>query len=218
MIRIILLGCPGAGKGTQARYLSEYYDIPLIATGDILRATAESGSALGLKVKEVMEKGKLVSDDIIIEIVKDRLRHTDCHKGYLLDGFPRTIAQAEALHRSGIKIDYVIEISVCDDDIVDRLSGRRIHSESGRTYHIKYKLPEVPGFDDLTGEPLVQRDDDREETIRERLRVYHEKTELLINYYHNLIDKGELDSKYIRVDGIGEIEEVRQRILDSIGS
>jgi len=214
-VRIVLLGCPGAGKGTQAGCLAKRYNIPLIATGDMLRAVVDSGTELGLKVKRVMESGSLVSDDIIISLVKDRLDQSDCKGGYLLDGFPRTIAQAEALHKSGVVIDYVIEVFVSDDDIVERLSGRCIHPGSGRTYHLKYNPPKVPGIDDVTGEVLVQRDDDKEETIRQRLKVYHEKTEPLIKYYQMAEDNAVVP-RYIRVDGIGKIEQVQKRILLSI--
>ena len=216
-MRIILLGCPGAGKGTQAQYLVEHCNIPLIATGGMLRAAIESGTPLGLKVKQVMDKGGLVSDDIILELVKDRLKQEDCKKGYLLDGFPRTIAQAEALHQSGVVIDYVVEIFVPDDEIVKRLSGRRIDPESGRVYNLTYNPPKISGTDDVTGAELVQRDDDKEETIRERLRVYHEKTEPLINYYHTLsLQHRSIAPQYVRVDGIGGIEQIRQEISSAI--
>ncbi|MBU0745011.1 MAG: adenylate kinase, partial [Gammaproteobacteria bacterium] len=188
-MRIVLLGCPGAGKGTQAQYLAKHYNIPLISTGNMLRSAVEEGTELGLKVKQVMESGALVSDDIIMALVRERLQLNDCKGGYLLDGFPRTIAQAESLYRAGIDVDYVIEIFVHEDDIVERLSGRRIHPESGRAYHLQYNPPKKPGIDDVTGETLVQREDDKEETIRKRLRVYHEKTEPLIKYYQSLAAK-----------------------------
>ena len=214
-MRIILLGCPGAGKGTQAKYLSKYYNIPIIATGDILRAVAKSNTELGVRVKKVIESGELVSDDIIIEMVKDRLQQSDCRGGYLLDGFPRTIKQAEAMYSAGIAIDYIIEISVSDDEVVSRLSGRRIHPASGRTYHLKYNLPKTPGIDDVTGEDLVQRKDDDEATVRERQRVYHEKTEPLVKYYRDsLADDPHLH--YVRIDGVGEIEGIRKQIFDAL--
>lgn len=215
MIRIILLGPPGAGKGTQARYLSEHYGIPLISTGDILRAVVNEGSEPGLKVKQVMDKGELISDEIIIDIVKDRVNQDDCKNGFILDGFPRTIKQVKALQQTGIDIDYVIEIFVPDDVVVERLSGRRIHPASGRTYHLQYDPPKNPGVDDLTGDVLVQRDDDKVETIRARLRVYHEKTEPLIKYYQE-INKNSLVLHYIRVDGAGEIEQIQKQLFSSI--
>lgn len=214
-MRILLLGCPGAGKGTQAKYLAKRYNIPLIVIGDMLRAAVESGSKLGLEVKQVMHSGGLVSDDIIIRLVKERLNQSDCKGGYLLDGSPRTIAQAEVLHKSGIMLDYVVEIFVHDDVVVERLGGRRIHLESGRTYHVKYNPPKVPGVDDVTGDSLIQRDDDKEETIRQRLRVYHEKTEPLVKYYQTA-EKEKSITKYIRVDGAGTIEQVHQRILSAM--
>lgn len=210
-MRIVLLGCPGAGKGTQAQYLAKHYNIPLISTGNMLRTAVESRTELGLKVKQVMEKGALVSDDIIMDLMQERLKQSDCQHGYLLDGFPRTIAQAEALNKAGIMLDYVIEIFVPDNDIVERLSGRRVHLASGRAYHLKHNPPQNPGIDNITGEPLAQRDDDKEETIRERLRVYHEKTEPLIKYYQSLSSKNmAVSPRYIRVDGTNEIEQVWQ--------
>lgn len=213
-MRIVLLGCPGAGKGTQAQYLSERYNIPLISTSGMLRAVVDSGTELGLKIKGIMDSGSLVSDDVIIDLVKRRISHDDCKNGYLLDGFPRTIAQAKALDDAGIVIDSVVEIFVPDDEIVERLSGRRIHLKSGRTYHLKYSPPEVPGIDNTTGDLLVQRDDDKEETIRQRLHVYHEKTEPLIRYYHDLADKnGQTAPKYVRVDGMNGIEQVKNQIF-----
>lgn len=216
-MRIVLLGCPGAGKGTQAQYLSEHYKIPLVSTGNMLRAAMASGTPFGLKVKNIMESGALVSDDVIIELVKERIAQNDCKNGYLLDGFPRTIAQAEALEEAGVTIDYVIEIYVSDDDIVERLSGRRIHPQSGRTYHLKYNPPVQDGIDDVTGEKLVQRDDDEEETIRQRLRVYHDKTEPLVQYYSELVHKkSDMVPRYIKVPGIGDIEQVRDKIFSLV--
>ena len=208
-MRAILLGCPGAGKGTQAQYLTEYYNIPLVSTGNMLREAVKRQTPLGLKVKQIMEKGDLVSDDIIIGLVKERLQQDDCIRGYLLDGFPRNIAQAEVLNDAGVSIDYVIEIFVPDEEIITRIGGRRVHPASGRVYHLKYNPPKNPGVDDLTNEPLVQRDDDKEATIIERLRVYHEKTEPLVDYYKKI-------TKYIRVDGVGKIEEIQQRISSGI--
>jgi adenylate kinase len=217
-MRIVLLGCPGAGKGTQAAFLTAKYGIPLIATGNMLREAVKEASPIGIKAKSIMESGVLVPDDIIINIVKERIQRDDCKKGYLLDGFPRTITQAEVLHLSGVKLDYVIEIYVPDDEIVKRLSGRRIHQPSGRVYHIEYNLPKTHNKDNLTGEPLTQREDDKEITIRKRLQVYHEKTEPLIVYYKNLIANKCLNApKYIQINGIGSIAEITKRITDSLG-
>lgn len=215
-MRVILLGCPGAGKGTQALFLAKHYGIPLISTGNMLRSAVESGSELGLKVKQVMAKGDLVSDDIIIDLIKERIKEDDCKSGYLLDGFPRTITQAESLRKAGITIDYVIEIFVPDSDIVARLSGRRIHPESGRTYHLRYNPPKTQGIDDITGEPLVHREDDKEATILERLRVYHEKTEPLVKYYQDFASGIGNKLRYIRIDGGVAIEEVHKKILASL--
>lgn len=208
-MRAILLGCPGAGKGTQAEYLAKHYDIPLVSTGDMLRTAVKMQTKLGVQVKQVMESGGLVSDSIIIDLVKERIEQDDCKNGYLLDGFPRTIAQAEALHNAKVVIDYIIEIFVPDEEIITRLSGRRVHLESGRVYHIKYKPPKTPNIDDITGEPLIHRTDDKKATVIERLRVYHEKTESLITYYKK-------STNYIRVNGIGKIEEVQRRIFSAI--
>ncbi len=214
-MRIILLGCPGAGKGTQAHNLAKHFGIPLIATGDMLRQAVANATEIGLKVKKIMDSGALVSDDIIIALVKERLKQDDCTGGYILDGFPRTITQAEALQSSGVIVDYIIEIFVPDDEIVERLSGRRIHVTSGRTYHIKYDPPKIPGIDDATGETLVQRDDDKEATIRQRLKVYHEKTEPLVKHYQLL--QNQINAPhYIRVDGIGKIDQIQKRILAAL--
>jgi adenylate kinase len=216
-VRTILLGCPGAGKGTQAQYLAAYYGIPLIATGDMLRAVAKTQTSLGSQVKQIMEKGALVPDSMIIDLVKERIGQDDCKRGYLLDGFPRTITQAEALRDEGVDIDYVFEIFVPDKEIVARLSGRRIHPASGRVYHLKYNPPQTPDVDDITKEPLIHRDDDKETTICERLRVYHEKTEPLVKYYKDLIEKKSAKApRYIRVDGVGKIEDVHQRVFSMI--
>jgi adenylate kinase len=216
-VRAILLGAPGAGKGTQAEFLAEKFHIPMIATGTILRAAVQAGTPLGQKVKSIMERGELVPDNIMIELVKERLTHEDCNKGYLLDGFPRTLTQAQALAEAGVVLDYVIEIYVADDEIVKRLSGRRTHLASGRVYHIAHNPPKVPDQDDQTGEPLVLRDDDKETTVRDRLRVYHEKTEPLVGYYRDLSHKEEhAKPRYIRVEGIGSIKDIQHRIVQAL--
>ena len=216
-MRIILLGCPGAGKGTQANLLEKYYKIPLISTGNMLRAAVQAQTKLGLAAKEIMEQGGLVPDAIMIKLVQERIKQPDCVNGYLLDGFPRTIAQAEALQREGIELDYIIEIYVPDEEIVTRLSGRRVHIGSDRVYHLQHNPPKVPGKDDITGEPLVHREDDKEATIRERLRVYHEKTEPLIAFYNRLANKQQnAKPQCIRIDGKGTIEEIQQRIHEAL--
>lgn len=215
-MRIVLLGSPGAGKGTQAINLSRHFKIPLISISDMLRAEVKSGSELGVEIKGIMERGDLVSDEVIVNLVKQRITQEDYKSGYLLDGFPRTITQADALVKAGVSIDYVIEIHVEEDEVVSRLSGRLIHPDSGRTYHIRYQPPQVAYLDDITGEPLVQRGDDREETVRNRLRVYHEKTEPLISYYQELAKKdGKL--KYLRVDGLGNIDAISDQIFSLMG-
>lgn len=216
-MRLILLGGPGAGKGTQAKFICDRYEIPQISTGDMLRAAVEEGTELGRKAKEVMDAGKLVSDDIIVGLVKERIAQPDCENGFLFDGFPRTIPQAEALRDSGVVVQYVVEIAVDDEEIIRRMSGRRVHPASGRTYHIEFNPPEREGRDDVTGEPLVQRDDDREETVRNRLEVYHAQTEPLVEYYSNWEKSGDASApKYVRVDGIGSVEEVRNRIVSAL--
>ena len=216
-MRIILLGPPGAGKGTQAAALCEAYGIPQISTGDMLRSAVKAGTELGRAAKAVMDAGELVSDDIIIGLVRERIAEPDCAQGFLFDGFPRTIAQADALREAGISIDAVVEIQVDDEDIVARMAGRRVHPGSGRVYHIDNAPPAVPDKDDVTGEPLVQRDDDREETVRQRLAVYHEQTSPLVAYYRELADEGgTAGPRYVAVDGRGEIDEVRQRIVDAL--
>jgi adenylate kinase len=216
-MRLILLGGPGAGKGTQAAYLTAHFNIPQISTGDMLRAAVKAGTALGMEAKKVMDAGGLVSDDVIMGLIKERLREPDCRNGYLFDGFPRTIAQAEAMRTEDIAVDYVIEIAVPDEEIIKRMSGRRVHAASGRTYHVEFNPPRDDGKDDVTGEPLIQRDDDREETVRKRLQVYHEQTAPLIQYYTRWSQSDDADAPaYVRVDGIGDLEEVRQRILSSI--
>jgi len=213
-MRIILLGAPGAGKGTQAQFITEKFAIPQISTGDMLRAAVKAESELGLQVKEVMASGGLVSDDIIIALIQDRTAQEDCRNGYLLDGFPRTIPQAEALKEQGIKIDYVVEIAVEDEEIINRLSGRRIHEPSGRVYHVTYNPPKEAGKDDETGEPLIQRSDDKEETVRNRLAIYHDQTAPLVSYYQEWADKApEQAPGYIRVEGVGTMEEIRDRIF-----
>lgn len=216
-MKIIMLGAPGAGKGTQAQFITERFGIPQISTGDMLRAAVKAESALGKQVKEVMASGALVSDDIIIALIEERVQQPDCKNGFLLDGFPRTIPQAEALKDQGIAIDYVVEIAVDDEEIVSRLSGRRVHEASGRVYHFKYDPPKVEGKDDETGEPLVQRNDDQEDTVRKRLRIYHEQTAPLVNYYQDWASKDAANApKYVRVEGIGSMEDIKEQILTQL--
>jgi len=214
-MRLILLGGPGAGKGTQANYIKEKYNIPQISTGDMLRAAVKAGTELGLAAKKIMDEGGLVSDEIIIGLVKDRIKEADCENGFLFDGFPRTIPQADAMKDAGVPIDYVVEIAVDDDEIVKRMAGRRVHLASGRTYHIVYNPPKVEGKDDVTGEDLIQRDDDQEETVKQRLKVYHEMTEPLVAYY---LKAAEADNaaKYVRIEGIGKVEEIRDSIFKAL--
>ena len=214
-MRIILLGAPGAGKGTQAQFLTKKYNIPQISTGDMLRAAIKAGTEMGKLAKEAMDTGKLVTDEIIIGLVKDRIAEDDCKNGYLLDGFPRTLAQADAVTNAGIVIDAVIEIDVADEEIVKRMSGRRAHLASGRTYHIVFNPPKVEGKDDITGEDLVQRDDDKEEVVADRLKVYHEQTEPLIGYYKNQASTISTLT-YIRVDGTAHIDEVETAIISGL--
>ncbi|UDL04148.1 adenylate kinase [Marinobacter sp. CA1] len=215
-MRVIMLGAPGAGKGTQAQFITERFDIPQISTGDMLRAAVKAESELGLQVKEIMATGGLVSDDIIIGLIQERVTQEDCKNGFLLDGFPRTIPQAEALKDQGIGIDYVVEIAVEDEEIVSRLSGRRVHEASGRTYHVKYDPPKVEGRDDETGEPLIQREDDKEDTIRKRLEVYHSQTAPLVDYYQDWAGKDNAAPKYVRVEGIGSLDDIRDAILSQL--
>lgn len=216
-MRLMLLGGPGAGKGTQASRLIERFKIPQISTGDMLRAAIAKGTQLGLSAKKVMESGGLVSDDIIIGLVKERLKSDDCKNGFLFDGFPRTLVQADALKQAGVHLDHVIEIDVDDQEIIERISGRRIHQPSGRVYHVVNHPPKKEGLDDLTGEPLIQREDDKEETVRKRLAVYHSQTAPLVNYYKALSDRG-VDGapKFHRVDGTGNVDKIFDNIISSI--
>ena len=216
-MRLILLGAPGAGKGTQAAFIKDKYGIPQISTGDMLRAAVKAGTALGIAAKKVMDSGGLVSDDIIIGLVKDRLTQPDCASGYLFDGFPRTIPQADAMKQAGVTIDFVLEIDVPDSEIIERMSGRRVHPASGRTYHVKFNPPKVEGRDDLTGEELILRDDDREETVRKRLEVYHAQTRQLVDYYGNWAAGGAAGApKYRKIAGIGPVETIRDRAFEAL--
>ncbi|MFP4306262.1 MAG: adenylate kinase [Desulfococcaceae bacterium] len=216
-MRLILLGGPGAGKGTQANYIKERYDIPQISTGDMLRAAVKAGTDLGKKAKEYMDSGGLVPDEVIIGLVKERIQEPDCEKGFLFDGFPRTIPQADAMKEAGVPIDAVVEISVPDEEIIKRMSGRRAHLPSGRTYHVVFNPPKVEGKDDVTGEPLIQRDDDKEETVRKRLEVYHDQTEPLVDYYKKWEASGDDKApKYIQVEGVGKVDEIRDKIFQEL--
>lgn len=216
-MRLILLGAPGAGKGTQAQFICKQYGIPQISTGDMLRAAVKAGTPLGVQAKRVMDSGALVSDDIIIGLVKERITKADCAKGFLFDGFPRTIAQADALKTAGVKIDYVLEIDVPDADIIERMSGRWTHAPSGRTYHVKYNPPRADRKDDVTGEDLIQRDDDKEETVRKRLRVYQEQTRPLVDYYSEWAATGAADApKYRAISGVGNVDEITRRVLNAL--
>ena len=216
-MRIILLGGPAAGKGTQANYIAEEFNIPKISTGNMLRAAIAQGAPLGLQAKEVMDSGGLVSDEIILKLVKERIAQDDCKNGYLFDGFPRTITQAESLKKDGIKIDYVIEIYVKDNIIIKRISGRRYHPASGRTYHVEFNPPKHENHDDITDDTLIQRQDDKEETVRERLKIYHQLTQPLIEYYSNLSTSGDQNApKFIQVNGEGSVAEVRDQIFTAL--
>ncbi|HEY2863467.1 MAG TPA: adenylate kinase [Casimicrobiaceae bacterium] len=217
-MRLILLGPPGAGKGTQAAFIKQRYRIPQISTGDMLRAAVEAGTPLGAAAKKVMDSGALVSDEIIIALVKERLKAADCANGYLFDGFPRTIPQADAMKDATVPIDFVLEITVPDAAIVERMSGRRVHAASGRTYHVKFNPPKVAGRDDVTGEPLMQRDDDKEETVKKRLAVYHAQTEPLVAYYRRWAASGDPSApKYRSVDGMGTVDAIKDAVLAALG-
>ncbi len=218
-MRLILLGGPGAGKGTQATFLREKFAIPQISTGDMLRAHVKNGTALGVAAKKIMDAGGLVSDDIIIGMVKERIKEADCAKGFLFDGFPRTIPQADAMKAAGVEIDYIVEIAVDDAQIIERMSGRRAHIASGRTYHIKFNPPKVAGKDDVTGEDLVQREDDKEETVKKRLDIYHAQTEPLVKYYSDWAARAPSDGKapkYRKIQGVGKVEEIRDAIFAAL--
>jgi adenylate kinase len=217
-MRVILLGAPGAGKGTQAQFIMKQYRIPQISTGDMLRAAVKAGTPLGIKAKDIMEAGGLLPDDLIIGLVKTRIQEQDCKNGFLFDGFPRTIPQAQALIDAGIHIDHVVEIHVDDEQIVSRLSGRRVHEASGRIYHLQHQPPKRDELDDETGEPLIQREDDKETTVRKRLAVYHEQTEPLIGFYRNLIERQDPDAPhYTQLDGVGSVDEIRNKVFAALG-
>jgi adenylate kinase len=217
-LRLILLGAPGAGKGTQAGFITQRYGIPQISTGDMLRAAVKAGTPLGLEAKKVMDAGGLVPDDVIIGLVQDRIAQPDCANGFLFDGFPRTIPQAEAMRKAGVAIDYVVEVDVDDAEIIKRMSGRRVHLASGRTYHVVFNPPRVAGKDDVTGEDLVQRDDDREETVRKRLAVYHSQTKPLVEYYAKWAASGASGApKHVKIPGVGSVEEIRDQIFAALG-
>jgi len=217
-MRVILLGGPGAGKGTQAGFIKDKYNIPQISTGDMLRAHVKSGSELGKAAKKIMDAGGLVSDDIIMGMIKERIKQNDCKNGYLFDGFPRTLPQADALKDGGIPVDAVVEIDVDDAEIIKRMSGRRVHLASGRTYHVMFNPPKVEGKDDVTGEDLIQRDDDQEETVKKRLDVYHEQTEPLIEYYSKWAASGEAGAPtYHKIAGVGGVEDIRDAIFAALG-
>lgn len=216
-MRLILLGPPGAGKGTQAAFITRKFGIPQISTGDMLRAAINAGTPIGLAARKVMDAGSLVSDDIIVGLVMDRLRYPDCQAGYLFDGFPRTIPQAEAMKMAGVRIDYVLEIDVPDDEIIDRMGGRRVHLPSGRSYHVRFNPPKVADRDDVTGEPLTQRDDDREQTVRRRLAVYHSQTRPLIEYFSAWERSGDAAAPaYRRISGLGSVEQIAARAFDAL--
>ena len=216
-MRLILLGPPGAGKGTQANFIKEKFGIPQISTGDMLRSAVKAGTPLGIEAKKVMDAGGLVSDDIIIGLVRDRLQQDDCRSGYMFDGFPRTIPQADAMKEAGVALDFVLEIDVPDSEIVERMSGRRAHLPSGRTYHVKYNPPKVEGKDDLTGEDLVQRDDDKEETVKKRLDVYHAQTKPLVEYYSKWAASGDANAPKVRkIAGLGAVDEITARAFEAL--
>jgi adenylate kinase len=218
-MRLILLGPPGAGKGTQAAFICKRFGIPQISTGDMLRAAVKAGTPLGLAAKQVMDAGGLVSDDLIIGLVKERIAQPDCAAGFLFDGFPRTIPQADAMKVAGVRLDAVLEIDVPDSEIVERMSGRRSHLPSGRTYHVRFNPPKVAGVDDVTGEPLIQRDDDREETVLKRLSVYHSQTRPLVDYYSSWAASGDAAApRYARISGLGSVDDITARALAALGS
>jgi adenylate kinase len=216
-MRLILLGAPGAGKGTQVIFICTKYGIPQVSTGDMLRAAVKAGTPLGLAAKKVMDSGALVGDDIIIGLVQERIAQADCANGFLFDGFPRTIPQADALKQAGVAVDVVLEIAVPDSDIIERMSGRRVHVASGRTYHLKFNPPKALGKDDVTGEPLIQRDDDKEDVVRKRLEVYHAQTSVLVRYYSDWAAKGEPGApRYRKVSGVGPVDEIKRRVFDAL--
>ena len=215
-MRLILLGPPGAGKGTQAAFIIQHFGIPQISTGDMLRAAVKAGTPLGLEAKKIMDSGALVSDELIIGLVKDRLQQPDCRKGYLFDGFPRTIPQADALKHANVALDFVVEIEVPEQDIIERMSGRRVHPASGRSYHLKFNPPKVAEQDDLTGEPLVQRDDDKEETVRHRLTVYQNQTRPLVDYYSVWAGADANAPRYRKVHGLGSVQDIQARIAAAL--
>jgi adenylate kinase len=218
-MRLILLGAPGAGKGTQAAFITQRFGIPQISTGDMLRAAVKAGTALGLEAKKYMDAGALVPDEVIIGLVEDRIKQSDSANGFLFDGFPRTIPQAEAMRQAGVDLDYVVEIDVDDAEIVKRLSGRRVHAGSGRTYHVQFNPPKVPNKDDVTGEDLIQRVDDSEDTVRKRLDIYHSQTKQLVDYYSQLaVRQGERGPKYRKISGTGTVDEIRARLLSALSS
>lgn len=215
-MRLILLGPPGAGKGTQAAFITEHFGIPQISTGDMLRAAVKAGTPLGVAAKKIMDAGGLVSDEIIIGLVQDRLKQADCDKGYLFDGFPRTIPQADALKHAKVGLDFVVEIAVPEEDIIERMSGRRVHPASGRSYHLRFNPPKVAEKDDLTGEPLVQRDDDKEETVRHRLQVYRDQTRPLIDYYSGWAQSDSVAPRYRKVEGVGSVDEIKAKVFAAL--
>ena len=218
-MRLILLGAPGAGKGTQAQYITEKYNIPQISTGDMLRAAVKAGTPMGLEAKKVMDAGGLVSDEIILGLVKERLEQPDCANGFLFDGFPRTIPQAEALKKQGVNLDYVVEVDVPDEEIIKRMSGRRVHPASGRTYHVVFNPPRIEGKDDITGDDLIQRDDDNETTVRKRLDVYHSQTKPLVQFYSTWAESGQPGApKYVRIPGTGSVTDIRDQIFGTLGN
>ncbi len=216
-MRLILLGAPGAGKGTQATFICKHYGIPQISTGDMLRAAVKAGTPLGVAAKKVMDSGGLVSDEIIIGLVKERITQPDCSSGFLFDGFPRTLPQADAMKEAGVALDFVLEIDVPEADIIERMSGRRAHLPSGRTYHVKFNPPKVAGIDDVSGEPLIQRDDDKEETVRKRLQVYQSQTRPLVDYYGQWAASGQAGApRYARIGGTGSVEEITARVMAAL--